>query len=326
MSDQFKLTSHLLERGKAPVLLSFIFMLVVGFMTITPAFAQAPPTIDLLEVEFWPDFDQPSMLVLMTGTLAEDVTLPVTLVLPVPADATINAVARVDENGGMFSDIDYDQSSSGLVTFTVTDPTFRIEYYAPYTADGNQRDYTFDWLSEIPVSELLVTVQQPAMADEISLDPAAGESSNRQDGLVYHSLPPQAVPAGQSFRLETSYELNNPQLTVETLANQQPIIPPAAGNLENPEANSDGTLNWPIIIIAAGLSLALVAGAWLLLSNRRSKRRVLKPQPVRRPQTPPPTSKATKGASSSNFCHECGRSLDPSDKFCRSCGTVVKGA
>jgi hypothetical protein len=299
-------------------------MLAAGFMTITPAHAQTPPTIDVLEVEFWPDFDQPSMLVLMTGTLAEDVSLPVTVVLPVPADATINAVARVDESGGMFSDIDYDESSPGLVTFTAMDPTFRIEYYAPYTAVGNQRDYTFDWLSDISVSELFATVQQPAMADEISLDPPAGEFSNRQDGLVYHSIPPQAVPAGQSFRLETSYELSNPQLTVETLTSQQPIIPPAAGNFESPEATSDGTINWPIIIIAAGLGLALVTGIWFLTANLRSKKRVVKPRPVRRTQTPPPASTVAKSAGNLKFCHECGHSLDPADKFCRLCGTPVK--
>jgi len=262
-------------------------------MTIRPVFGQAPATIDLLEVEFWPDFDQPSMLVLMTGTLAEDVSLPATLALPVPDDATINAVARVDESGAMFSDIDYDESSPGLVMFTATDATFRIEYYSPYTADGNQREYTFNWLSDNAVSQLLATVQQPAMADELILDPEASESSTRQDGLVYHSLPPQVVPAGQGFRLETSYELSSPQLTVELLSSQQPIITPPVSSLNNTQAASDSTLNWPIMLIAAGLVLALVAGAWFLLSNRRPNRRVVKPRPVRRAQTPPSTSTTT---------------------------------
>ncbi len=308
------------------MVLFFIFMLVTWFMTITPARAQAPPTLDLLEVELWPDFDQPSMLVLMTGTLAEDISLPAKLVLPVPIDATINAVARVDETGAMFSDIEYDESSPGLLTLTATDPTFRIEYYAPYTADGNQRNYSFDWQADIFVSELLATVQQPAMADEISLDPAANEPTNRQDGLLYHSLPPQEVPAGQSFRLETSYELSNPQLSIETLANQSPIISPGVDNAGDPATASNGSINWPIIIAGAALGLALAAGIWLLLANRRSKKRVLKPRPVRHSQSLQPTPTVTKDAGGSNFCHECGHSLDPTDKFCRSCGTAVKGA
>ena len=49
-------------------------------------------TLDQLTADIWPDYDQPSVLVLLTGTLPDDVAYPATITVPIPDDATVNAV------------------------------------------------------------------------------------------------------------------------------------------------------------------------------------------------------------------------------------------
>ena len=56
-----------------------VSMLLVLFvlMPMTAGFAQEPVSaIDTLDIEIWPDYDRPSVLVLLTGTLPGDTRLP----------------------------------------------------------------------------------------------------------------------------------------------------------------------------------------------------------------------------------------------------------
>jgi hypothetical protein len=301
-----------------------VLLLLIFFRPALMTHAQSSvPEIDRLEVELWPDFDRPSVLVLLTGILPEGTNFPARIVIPIPEDATINAIARVDESGSMFTDLEVDDSVPGQLTITTMEPNFRVEYYDPYSADGNQRDYTFEWQSNTAVNELAVIVQQPSLASEIDLSPEAIQVNNRQDGLLYHTLPVREVPAGEEYSLELSYNLQRPQLSAELLGGQQPAVP---SDIIGDVGGQEPGFNWQIAVAAAAFGLALAAGAWLLLGYRRSRRKISKPRPVRRSRekrTAYSTSQSSgKGA---NFCHECGQGLSPEDKFCRNCGTPVKG-
>jgi hypothetical protein len=313
-------TWHRLTQHTLPAILLLIFFLI----TITTHAQPLAPVIDLLEVEFWPDFDRPSVLVLLTGTLPEDTNYPAMVVVPIPENATVNAIARVDESGSMFSDLEVDDSVPGQLTITTMDPTFRVEYYVPYSAEGNQRNYTFEWQSNLTVNELVATVQQPSLANEINLSPEAIQVNNRPDGLLYHTLPVREVPAGEMYSLEMSYNLLRPQLSAELLGGQQPAGP---SNITGNMGGQESGFNWQIALAAAAFGLAIAAGVWLLLGYRRSRRRVSKPRPVRRSRVKRTASSINQGSTKrANFCYECGQRLTKGDKFCRNCGTAVKGA
>lgn len=313
-------TWHRLTQHTLPAILLLNFFLI----TITTYAQSSAPDIDLLEVEIWPDYDRPSVLVLLTGTLPEDTNYPARIVLSIPENATINAVARVDESGSMFSDLEVDDSVPGQLTITTMEPTFRVEYYVPYSAEGNQRNFTFEWQSNLTVNELMATVQQPSLADEINLSPEAIGVNNRPDGLLYHTLPVREVPAGENYSLEMSYNLLRPQLSAELLGGQQPADP---SNITGNVGEQESGFNWRIAVAATAFGIALAAGVWLLLGYRQSRRRISKPRPVRRSRGKRTTPSINQDSTSrANFCHECGQRLTKGDKFCRNCGTAVKGA
>ena len=77
-------------------------LLIMGLLQAKNLSAQQPATVlEFLEVELWPDFDQPALLVLLSGALPADAPLPATITIPLPEAATINAVARIDAQGAL---------------------------------------------------------------------------------------------------------------------------------------------------------------------------------------------------------------------------------
>ena len=296
------------------LLLAGLFSLVVAGRS----YAQEPVTnLQLLIVEFWPDFDRPEVLILLTGTLPAGTSFPAEVTVPLPADATLNVVARINEQEGMVDDVPF-QVGEDSVTFVTPDPRFRVEYYVPYQAEGEQRAYEFEWLADLDVAQLAAAVQQPAMATEMNVTPeAASVLADRGDGLTYHTLAGQAVPAGQPFRVGFQYTMAEPQLSVNV--GRSPAVESGGETAVSPLAASvTPVINWPLILGGAGLLLIAVALVWLVSMNwPTSRSKVRKPRPRRG------TSGKTSG-SRARFCHICGQQADPDDRFCRNCGTQLK--
>lgn len=266
-------------------------LLILLFLAV-PTHAQGTATaVNFLSVEIWPDYDQPAVLILLTGTLPDDTPLPTTLTLPLPAAAQLNAVARIDNDNVLTDDIVYSQNANGI-TFTTPDLRFRLEYYVPYASEENGRFYTFTWQSPLFVAQTAVTVQQPAAASEMRLEPTAvNSSSDHGDGLTYHNLPSVTIPPNASYTVQLHYTMTAPRLTVET--STQPAT-----------TNTPTIPNTYFLLAAASATFVIIYVGWHYIKQRQHKQ-----QPDRQPHT---------------FCHNCGTPASPSDTFCRQCATRLK--
>ncbi len=183
------------------------------FSFTSSALAQSPiPSIDALHVSFWPDFDEPSVLVLMTGSLAADTTFPAKVSIPIPENADVNAVARMNSEVGM-ADIEF-QVEGDMLTLTTPDPQFRVEYYVPYAEDGGWRSYDFVWNADLDVQAFSAEVQQPANAVSLITEPSPENSiTNPSDGLIYHGMPVRTVAAGTPYEMSFRYNATDSSLT-----------------------------------------------------------------------------------------------------------------
>ena len=279
---------------------------------------EAATSLDRLEVWIWPDYDRPAALVLLTGTLPEGTPIPASVTIPIPLEADVNAVARIDLTGSMY-DIEFDDSVPGQLTLTAPDPQFRVEYYYPYVAEGNDRSFTFSWQSDMAVDELSTEVQQPAFADDMILFPGAKEISTKEDGLQYHILPTAEIASGELFEFDASYTLSSQKLTADPVPAQEVEL--TGPDIEEAvDSGSDFNLLLAIGVTAAVLIIAAIG--WLVYSGRSGGGRVVKPRPLRQARKSSPKTSPSK---TQRFCHECGEPLDVEDRFCRNCGTPVKG-
>ena len=302
--------------------------MILGFLLAAPLTGHAQgevATIELLEVQLWPDFDRPSVLATLKGFLPSGTPSPVTITLPVPDNASIHVVSPLREDGRPGPEMSYDDSVPGQLTFTAEMPGFYVEYYYPYSADGNRRDITFTWQSEMAVEQMLAVIQQPIMSSDLSTNPGSEAVTTGSDGMQYHRVPIQPIPAGVVYTLEGNYTLARPELSQDVLAGGQDSPAPGA---ESGGSEEESGLNWPLILAIAAGVVAVAVAAWLILGNRRGRQRVTRPRPARR-STPKSRQRARSTApppvqSKGRFCHECGQPLEPDDRFCRNCGSAVK--
>ena len=295
-----------------------VVFLIAGMMAAAAmAAAQSEPAeLDSLAVELWPDYDRPSMLVLLTGTLPEGTPLPATLTIPVPSGAEIHAVASFNEAGALLSNVEY-TVSGGQMTLTTPSLRFRVEYYDPYEADGDQYSYTFDWQAGLSVAEAIVVVQQPRAAVDFTVTPAAASTAaNRGDGLTYHTLPTRAVGANEPFTVAIAYTADAPVLS----APSQTLPGETAAPVATPESTTANGLD-PLWLLAIAGALVLIGGAWYLGRRQgRAASRTRKPQPARPAKSRP----AKESGGAAKYCHNCGKPAQSGDVFCRHCGAELK--
>lgn len=290
-------------------------LLLIGLFPTSLILAQEPAsTIESLYVAFWPDYDDPSVLVLMTGTLPADVSLPAEVTIPLPPGAEINAVARVGDEG--MADTQFEVVDN-VLTLITPDPRFRVEYYAPYAVDGDQRTFDFAWDADLDVQEFTAEVQQPVNATGLTTQPpAASVGTGPNDGLTYHALPSQTLPAGTPFALSFRYDMENPGLTaVGDLALPAPNTAPA----DQPEGAVAYGVDWLLVAAGAVIILLLIVITWMAATRYSAKPR--RSGKSSKPRKPAPKERS---AATTAFCHNCGAKAEKEDVFCRKCGTVLK--
>jgi hypothetical protein len=286
-----------------------VCLFILLLMPMAKGYAQNEVlAIETMNIELWPDYDRPSVLVLLTGMLPADTRFPATVIVPLPKNAQLNAIARIDSRDGiMKSDISSTPGPSNMLMFITTDLQFRVEYYIPYITNGNQRSFDYSWLADVNVNKLQLKIQQPKAAVSFNIKPGAIDITTGQDGLTYHAFLSKAVLAGQSFSARMEYEMITDQLSVSTLPpspvkSQEPLFPPAA--------TGSGT-NLPVLSMIAGGLIIIIGLIWLIVSRRSQV------------DTHEQHSQNPRDKPQIKFCRKCGEPVDETDKWCSQCGAYL---
>jgi hypothetical protein len=289
--------------------------LIILLLAVPLTMAQEPTSaLDSLYVAFWPDYDDPSVLVLMTGTLPVDASFPAEVTIPIPPQADINAVARVSEEG--MADTEYRVEGDRLTLLT-PDQRFRVEYYAPYEEDGDSRTFDFAWNADLDVQEFIAEVQQPLNAANLSTQPAAAiVDENPSDGLIYHALSSRVLPAGTPFEMSLRYDMANPGLTAGGPAQTAPSTAPST----EAAADASSGIDWLLVMAGVVIIGLVIAVTWLIATRNGGKGKTGRSRKSNKPIKPIPKERSTQA----KFCHNCGTQSGKGDMFCRSCGSELK--
>ena len=297
-------------------LLIIVFVLALGAGT---AGAQESQTLATVEVDLWPEFDKPSMLVIHSITLPPDTSFPVEMEFLIPTAAGVpNAVAGLQPDG-ILIDLNYEQipgEEYSRILFTAPTPVVQIEYYDPnLMKEGITRSYEYSWPGDYRVDNFKIEVQQPADAQNMRISPSLGGGSEYSDGLVYYSSDIGSLPLGQSFTISLEYQKESDELTAPNMPVEAsgPIGEPPTAELE---------LRRLLPVILGGLGVLLIAGGgfWYWQSGREKPEAT--PQPRRRKKTAPVDE--TSDEAEHIYCHQCGKRASNSDRFCRACGTQLR--
>jgi len=239
------------------------------------AVTQLPATpvarVERLEVSLWPEYDRPAMLVLYHASLPADAKLPATVSLPIPAVVGMPHAVAMKEAAGRLLNAQFTREVTGewahVVILTDT-PSVQLEYYAELLIDGPRRRFVFSWPGGPELTHLVFDVQQPPGAEGLTLVPPATGQSTHPDGLTYHQADLGAFRAGQSARLEVTYQKTSSTLTAPAQA--APAAAPAGSASPEPAAPASETD--PALLVVFGL-VAVVVIAFLFATRPGVKKK-----------------------------------------------------
>ncbi|MCZ2127670.1 MAG: zinc ribbon domain-containing protein [Anaerolineales bacterium] len=291
----------------------FLLTFLLAALCLLPisASAQAAATLSFATVQFWPEYDDPRMLVLTDFQIADGIPLPASLTFRIPLDATLIAVASQDENG-QFLDHAYAGPNPGgeYQTFSLVvekNIPYRFEYYQPLSRNGAEREFSYLWNNGYGVENFQYLFLEPLNVTQLSLDPQYATKEN-SDGLNYYESAPAPLAGGAEFALNVRYSK-----TTNDLVAQSPSVQIADPIDENTPGRVSLAKVLPYVIGGVGVLMILGGAAYYVRwgKSAQKKRRQRKHAEEENDVT-------------SAYCPQCGARAKLSDKFCRTCGARLR--
>jgi hypothetical protein len=290
-----------------------IFIILLAFWVSFPTRAQTELLLSSVKVDIWPEYDQPAVLVIYHLSLAPATTLPVTLNLRIPAQATVYAVAIADPVNGLLN-TPYDRTVQGkwaTLSITSNSKEVQVEYYDSLIKNGITRHIVYEWTGDYAVDSFVVALQQPSSATDLITDPTLINSNIGQDGFTYLQSTSQSLAVGQAFTLTADYQKATDTLSTTGL----PVQPTQPLNASTPGRETTNSVLWVLVAIGGTLILVSIVGGLYIWKNRSHQPSSSR---KRHPQSQPPS------ASGDVYCNQCGKRAQPGDVFCRTCGLRLR--
>ena len=296
------------------LMLSALFALV--FLGIaSPARAEEPPKISVMDVSVWPEYDQPGVLVQYQGNLAAkaDKANPLEVYFFVPKGAGVGAACAIQSNGNHTSETWKESEADNdltKITFKVTEPQFHVEYYYNPLPASTDKKFSFAYTAALPADQVQLDIQHPLKATDFALTPTTPDTHKDNDGFTYHAYSFKQVAAGQKLSTDVAYTKTDPKPSV---SGDKPASSTSAANT----ASDSGVNPNQVIVIGTFVVMAGIIAFFVWERNHRNA------QP-RYAHAEVYEAAPNAGVLSSNgFCTQCGNAMQAGDRFCARCGSAV---
>jgi len=291
-------------------------MVIIFSVFIQPVQAQNSISFDQMNLKIWPEYDKPSVLVIMDFFLASDVNLPAKVTVKIPAAAVEPNSVAVRELDGQLYVLDYQVEKAGdwlNVSFTTPYPEIWLEYYDPsIVASDVDRSYTYLWPGDLAVKSFSIEVQQPRTASQMTFEKNMGTGTLGSDNLKYFSSNLGAVSVNTPFELKMTYTKSDDVLSSSNeipVQASEPLTVQTKGRVPFVQL-------LPYLLGGLGLILLALGVFWYFQSKTNANYGQSRGSSRKR--------HAVVDDEDSIYCHQCGKRAASGDMFCRACGTKLK--
>jgi hypothetical protein len=315
------------EKSMKHWIFALFLAVVLLSAAIVPALAQDKVVFERLQIDLWPEYDQPSMLVIYHIVLAGETSLPANLSLRIPARAGTPYNVAFQDVDGMLRILEYTTQADGdwvILNFVALSSVLQVEYYDPNLAvNGDQRSFDYTWPADVRVRNLTVNLQQPRTATAMTSSLSSSEPQIGSAGLQYYFANYGLVDAGQPLNINLSYIKSDNELSAVPVVPFQSTGSGAALPQKSVKDSSQNT----ILAVALTAGILLVVGGLFWYNWQRSQRQAAAAAQYRR-HAPARRSAVNEVGFDENsqavYCPQCGRRAAGGDAFCRSCGTRLR--
>ncbi len=296
---------------------------IVVLPTVTALFASAfgapqgqddalPPgsdtvatVIHLMQVDIWPEYDDPRVLVMYRGELEPGVDVPRPFSFVIPRGAQIHMAGALGEQGQHLHAAFQTRPTSDTLTevsYELVSRTFYMEFYYDPFAAQDDKEFRYALVSPYPVDWLSVNVQQPFRASEFRITPTAVDVVQDAQGFNYHRLVFTELAANEGRSVAVSY--------------RKPDRRPSIADGDAPA----GSAAMKSILIIGVVLLVGVVGYGVFRGSRR-RALVSRPAGAHGPGAGRPTAPSRPQPNERKYCTACGAQMNRTDNFCPDCGT-----
>lgn len=304
-----------------------ILALIVSL--IAPAFTRQeenPVRIARMEIDLWPEYDRPQVLVIYRVQISTDTQLPVRISLRMPRAAIIPYKVAMRDLDGLLYNLEYSLEPQGSwyqLVLTTSSNELYIEYYDPrIVRNEDERSYDFSWISDYPIDKLVVKAQQPRYSNDFKITPSLGLGElNISDDLIYYSADFGPLATGITFSSQLSYTRTSSELSASNLpvTAATPFIQDTGFSYTVSNVMTQVLENRSLVVagslIISGLILlvvvSLVAGSRINPFSNWIREFGKKNKPVE------------DLGGHVQYCPNCGKRINPGDRYCRGCGNTV---
>ena len=190
------------------VLALTIALLSFALIAATPAFAAN--TFADYQLNLWPEYDDPRLLVIMAPKLDPSVPLPYTFSYGIPITAQLGMACQILPDGAHDCQAQQSAVDGDMKTVTFSAPTQRqlfLEYYTdPFGGERPDiRQFTYSFLPPGDIGRLSVQVKQPKDAEGFVVEPAPQQTLTDAEGFSYLTYTFNEVKAGEPVDFSITY-------------------------------------------------------------------------------------------------------------------------
>jgi len=193
---------------------ALVFVLFFALTLPVQAFGAPVPLDDTaIFVQFWPEGETDTNVVIVGAELDSKVPLPATVRLPLPEGASVFWAGEI-MGPDASSDIErpykvVDGEQGKLVEFTV-ETTRAVQYDATVgavTVDGDDILTSLDWVQSVASKAVSFAVRIPAAVEDVRIDPEAPAAPQMNSvGESLYTLADQVLPVGEVSSIEVAYK------------------------------------------------------------------------------------------------------------------------
>ncbi|MCP4326945.1 MAG: hypothetical protein GY791_00700 [Alphaproteobacteria bacterium] len=170
---------------RSGVLISGLILVLLMFPPfVAQGWATDGLSIGRMRVMIWPEYDDPSVLVVYDGRFSDDSKFPTTTDFFIPKGAIINDICSLSPDGQHFCQL-YEVSEGerhDTAHLSLPFSNFYLSFHhAPIDVEAAERRIEYVIKANHPIGSMEVDIQQPLRSTNFAISPSGGETYSEKD-------------------------------------------------------------------------------------------------------------------------------------------------
>ncbi len=237
-------------------------------------------SIGRMRVAIWPEYDDPSLLVIYDGKFDEDSRFPIKTSFLVPKGAIISDACSLSHEGQHFCQLYkvFDRGAYDEVRLLLPYPNFYLSFHTPaFSGIDRQREFPYQIKANHPIRFMEIDIQQPLRSSEFKITHANNSSlihevpvESEVKGFNHFSYKLENVEKDKEITFTINYIKNDPKPSVDIKYSRMG----EQNTWESPYKTQENVKKFVYILAGSGIFgiLAAVSGfIWLRRKRRRKE-------------------------------------------------------